>query len=144
MRMPGYAHDDIGELEASGVLLVHGRRVQLTRREGLVVRRLLDAAPDPLSVSEFACDFWPTGPPTEAGRRRAVAVLRRHLAHVGLALRLRPGIGYSLEVSPWTLDGDDSESTRGSNGADPNAASTASTIGAMSGARTGVCATTRR
>lgn len=138
MRLPRYAHDEIGELEAGGVLVARCRRVQLTKRERAVVRRLLDAAPDPLSVHEFACDFWPTGPPTEAGRRRALAVLRRHLGRVGLALRFRPGIGYSLEVSPWTLDGDGDASTRWSDGTGPNAASTASMIGAMSSAGTGV------
>ncbi len=130
----GPARDPIAELDADGVLVARARRVQLTRRERAVVRRLLDVAPDALSIPEFAHGLWPAGCPSEVGRRRALALLRRRLGAVGLALRVRPGMGYTLERSAWSPD----PSTAA------NAASTASTIGGTSTTRTGTWATTRR
>jgi hypothetical protein len=77
----------------------------LTSRGYPLVARLLECAPAPLHAREAVRVLFPSGRPTEATQRRAFAELRRRLAVVGLALRLRPRVGYTLERSPWLLDG---------------------------------------
>ena len=87
-----------------GVLVRGDREVQLWARECALVAALLDRAPCPLSDSELSSLLWPVSVPSEAARGKSMTRLRRRLASVGLALRCRPRVGYTLEASAWVLE----------------------------------------
>jgi hypothetical protein len=82
-------------------LLVHGqRRVRLSGTDGALVRRLLDQHPLPLPTRDLPRVLWPEQRPSDVALRRRLARIRRELLAVGLALRHRHGLGYTLERSP--------------------------------------------
>ncbi|HEY7106295.1 MAG TPA: hypothetical protein VH986_07820 [Acidimicrobiia bacterium] len=83
------------------------RSVRLSRRESKLVALLLERSPDPLCPRDLAHVLWPARAPSDLAHRRELVRLRRRLAVVGLALRFRPRVGYTLEASPWTSDGGD-------------------------------------
>jgi DNA-binding winged helix-turn-helix (wHTH) protein len=92
------------EIRGHGVLVRGERDVQLRSRECALVAALFDHFPRPLPAAEFAHLLWPAAVPSDTARGRSMMLLRRRLATVGLALRCRQRVGYTLEESPWVLD----------------------------------------
>jgi hypothetical protein len=80
------------------------REVRLSRCESRAVALLLERSLAPMTTRELSSVLWPAARPTEFARRHGLVRLRRRLAVVGLALRLRAQIGYTIEVSPWACD----------------------------------------
>jgi DNA-binding response OmpR family regulator len=78
--------------------------VQLSSRERSLMAVLLDRWPLPTAPSEASRLLWPSASPSENARRVYMTRLRRRLATVGLALRFRPRLGYTIETSPWVLE----------------------------------------
>ena len=97
-------HAPDATVDERGVLVRGARAVQLWSRESVLVAALLDHAPRPLSSSELSRLLWPASVPSEGARGKSMTRLRRRLATVGLALRYRPRVGYTLEASPWVLE----------------------------------------
>ena len=97
--------DELGVLlDGTGELICGHRTVQLWIRERQLVAVLLSRWPRPLAPSEVDRVLWPVSPPSETTRRVTLARLRRRLMIVGLALRCRARVGYTLEASAWTLE----------------------------------------
>lgn len=92
------------EISETRVLVRGGREVQLWSRESVLVAVLLERFPGPVRESEFSSVLWPGAVPSESARGRSMVRLRRRLAVVGLALRCRARVGYTLEESPWALE----------------------------------------
>jgi hypothetical protein len=89
----------------SDVLRCGECEVRLSRTESRAVALLLERSPAPTTTRELSSVLWPAAPPTEFARRHELVRLRRRLAVVGLVLRLRARIGYTIEASPWVCDG---------------------------------------
>jgi hypothetical protein len=82
-------------------LLVHGEhRVRLAGTDSALVRRLLEEHPFPIDPRELPRVLWPDSRPSDLALRRRLARIRRQLFDVGLVLRHRQWVGYTLEVSP--------------------------------------------
>jgi DNA-binding winged helix-turn-helix (wHTH) protein len=82
-------------------LLVHGEhRVRLAGTDTALVRRLLERHPAPLDPRELPQVLWPDSKPSDLALRRRLARIRRQLFDVGLVLRHRQRVGYTLEPSP--------------------------------------------
>jgi hypothetical protein len=104
------ARDGLGsQIVDAGVLLRGDRAVQLTARESKLVALLVGRWPTPVPAKEVARLMWPKSGPTDFARRTALMQLRRRLSVVGLALRCRTDLGYTLEVSPWFGGGSPAE-----------------------------------
>jgi hypothetical protein len=93
------------EIDCTGRLAGLGRDIQLTRRERQLVPALIDRWPKPVPAQEAGRLLWPNRYRSDTIRHSTMTGLRRRLTVVGLALRCRTGVGYTLERSPWTIDG---------------------------------------
>jgi hypothetical protein len=86
-------------LSADGLLGHHGDAVQLVRSDRVLIQLLLDRRPDPIREHELKHILWPKLIPSAYAYRTRLVRIRRQLGSVGLALRFRDRVGYTLEES---------------------------------------------
>jgi hypothetical protein len=75
------------------------RAAELRGTDREVARLLLARHPDALGPHELHETLWPRTVPTEYRKQRRLMRLRRQLATVGVAIRFRLHVGYTIEVS---------------------------------------------
>lgn len=86
-------------LSADGVLHHRDGSLQLVRSDRDLLRMLLDRSPDPVSEHDLKRVLWPKFIPSAYAYRTRLVRIRRQLGGVGLALRFRDRVGYTLEES---------------------------------------------